>query len=312
MTEPYRRDGALAKVLLAISTFASDDDVILTLDRLYRQASQPFAGVAVVDSGRASSIPDLLATGRWPGLVYLPLATNVGSAGNLLRRCTYAVDQDVQYVYVVNHDGAVDVEAIRRLVDAAEGLPGAGAVYPLRYNSIRSEYDLTGKRRGPGTFIGAAEAPGAELVPVFWGSSNGALYAVQALREGVLPWGDLWMGWEDLELGLSLHRRGWTQYVVPHAKVIDDYEYGRRQMGSRDVLVSDKAAWYEYYSSRNLLLIARRHSFDLHLALAVGTRLLTNLTVIVLLKSDRRRRVALLARGLWHGLIGRTGKWKTP
>jgi GT2 family glycosyltransferase len=138
------------------------------------------------------------------------------------------------------------------------------------------------------------------LVDVFWGRSNGVLYALAPARQGILPWNAMWMAYEDLEYGWRLHDHGYRQVIVCDAVFHDTYEYQPTAFG----YVINKPTWRTYYNMRNLIL-AIRHTRNRPLYHATGAlRFVLEFWVIVLLRRNKWRRMRMLWAGAIDGIRG--------
>jgi GT2 family glycosyltransferase len=300
----------LARVCLALSSFKNDQQVLALLQGA--RADLPrFARVLVVDSLGTGQMPARLAEAGLADLVQYECASaNLGSAGNLARRLSLAAQTSADFVYTTNHDGDVSPSAIERLVTLAQNALGpVGAIYPLRKMSDRGgAFDMTGRFRFPMTAVRSMRPPSAELSPVFWSSSNGALYALAPTRQGLLPMAELWMGYEDLGYGWLLHGHGFRQFLARDVQVVDGYEYKKTPVG----YVTNKPSWYAYYFARNLLLAARRTQQPGAVRLAALSRVLLEFGITAALRSDKKARLSAVAAGLFDGLRDRGGKWRLP
>jgi GT2 family glycosyltransferase len=299
----------MTKVCLTISSYRFDDSVAALLEKAAPLVPRVFSQVIVVDSLGTPRIPALIRERGWDFIEYHSADTNLGSAGNLARRLELAAATDANFAYALNHDGELSEEVVTRLVAAASRVEHVGAVYPLRaLVNLGGRYDYTGTFRLLLPTRSSKEAPPTDLLDTYWGSSNGTLYSLEPIRQGLKPWADLWMGWEDLGYGWLLAKHGFRQVIVRDAVFADFYEF--RELGSARLgaQVSQKPAWYSYYNARNLILIGKRirpawdvgASFACRIALECGTT--------ALFRSQKRERFSLLARGVWDGLFGRTGQ----
>lgn len=298
-------------VCLAISSFRNDQSVIALVESAL--SSDYFDEVLVVDSLGTSVMAQTIEERDWSARVhYENHLTNLGSAGNFARRLQLAADRGHDWVYAINHDGEVDPSEVRKLVECAGSLsPRVGAVYPMRFLPRRKAFDLTGTRLLP-LFRGTANRPSVTAITVRWGSSNGALYSLDAVRAGITPPAELWMGWEDLLYGWRLRHARFTQHIIPAARANDPYEYTNQTILGRDVYITDKPTWYAYYSVRNLLLGVRDGRFS---ALERGALLLrASMEAVagVTIRRDRRTRASLMAQAIRDGVRGRTGKAVIP
>jgi GT2 family glycosyltransferase len=303
-----------SRVVLAISAFKTDEAVLALLASVCDgPATGPFSGVIVVDSLGSGRIPGEILSRGWTGVTYHSADRNLGSAGNLAERLQRAARTPADFVYAVNHDAPLDLASVATLVAAAAQIPRIGAAYPLRRRSGRDgTYDLTGKTRFPLRYHGSQRRPAEPVFDVFWGSSNGTLYALAPVREGLLPMADLWMGWEDLAYGWALADAGWRQVVVTDAVFEDPYEYATRGVGPVRAKLTSKPSWYAYYFSRNLVLASRRARPPVRVRARVIARIAAEIGVTAALRPDRANRLKLLLAGIRDGLRGRAGKYVVP
>jgi GT2 family glycosyltransferase len=306
-------EGAGPRVVLAISSFRNDDDILRLLTMVQELCPSVFDHVLVVDSLGTGRLPTVISERGWTFARYEAAASNLGSAGNLTRRLQLAADSGADFVYCLNHDGILDSDVVRSLVRHAAGIDRVGAVYPLRrITAYGGRYDLTGVQRVPRPFSGQAVPPTAPATEVYWSSSNGALYALEPVRDGLQPWADLWMGWEDLGYGWLLHEHGYRQVVLTEAVIEDNYEYRAEALGPVRVRVSDKPLWYTYYRIRNLILVTRRVRVGPVVRCGMALRVLLDFVPTVVLRSRRQERFGLYVRGFADGLRGTSGKWRLP
>ncbi len=299
------------RVCLAISSFRNDESVLRLLEASVD--STVFAHILVVDSVGTGVLATEVERRGWTKRVqYINSPENLGSAGNLARRLELAAAAGQDWVYAVNHDGVVDPAVVSQLVACGESRPNIAAVYPLHYKTGRKEYNLTGRWSLPVPFRGERARPSPDTIEVFWGSSNMALYSLQPVRAGLLPWADLWMGWEDLGYGWLLHRRGYRQVLLTTVEAHDSYEYAQHRAFGRPFTVTSKPSWYAYYQARNLILVTRRARQPWTHWATVAGRLMLEAALTTAVRPEKRVRFRLLARGTLDGLRNHAGKWRVP
>jgi GT2 family glycosyltransferase len=303
-----------ARVAAAISAFRSDQPVIDLIRRIVTE-NWPVERIVVVDSLGSGAIEEYITNGGLHDRVtYHNSDRNLGSAGNLRKRLELAAELQMEFVLALNHDAALDKSAFEGLLHWT-CLDGLGALYPLRYYDMKGIYDLSGVSDFSFRASGTPTVPDEELVEVQWSSSNGALYSTHPFRaKGLGPNASLWMGWEDYEYGLQLRRNGYRQYIVTSARAADNYEYKKVTVAGREITVADKAPWYLYYSTRNLILT---NFYEMpHRVRAAKTVLwILLLAGHVCTGADPNgRRFALSAyfSGIIDGIRNRRGKWKYP
>ena len=123
VTEP------LASVALAISAFRSDEQVVRVLRAAFGPGKPRFGSVIVVDSLGSGAIAETAKHEGWP-IRYINSETNLGSSGNLDLRLRTAAELGFEWCLALNHDGEVDPEKVRKLVEHGRSGPRVGAVYP--------------------------------------------------------------------------------------------------------------------------------------------------------------------------------------
>lgn len=293
----------LDDVVLAIATFRGDIEVLQMLETALAGPLQ-FNRIFVVDSLGDGTLAKHLKE-KFPSVEYSNSETNLGSAGNLERRLRLAAQTSAPVVFAINHDGILNMEKVAKLAAIGRATHKLGAVYPLR------NYTNRGQTRGGSTKALSRDGRGADepTTNTLWNSSNGSLYGLEPVRQGILPRSDLWMGWEDLGYGHSLESAGFVQLVANEIEVEDPYEFREIRIGALKLFISEKPVWYQYYTIRNLLLLAREHP---SLRLSASKKLITELTLVGTLRRDRRKRLRLFARGFVDGVRGVSGKWTLP
>ena len=315
----YRLEAASQnmKVILGIATF-QDNDSVVRLCSLASQAGarEVFSQIQIVDSLGHGLAEILEAKFDQEYVRYFNHSENLGAAGNLEKRLQLATEAGGDFLFALNADGHLDLDAVVELLEYARE-SRCGAVYPIRKLADNC-YEITGTLRFPWRprRLEQEALSEVEAMRCFWSSSNGALYGLEPATEGILPPIGLWHGFEDLAYGLLLDRAGYRQVILPSVQIESRYEVmdvGKPMVAAdRYGYVSDKPSWLAYYTSRNLLLIATRIApGPLHL---LGALIRISLEVAVTLRFRERKleRLRHLARGLLDGVLGRQGRVLDP
>ena len=300
------------QVGLAIATYKQDAMVCALLDHVQRECADLFRTILVVDSQGSGAIAAHIKERGYTNVVLRDYDRNLGSAGNLSLRLELAAEAGLDYVYAVNHDGTVDRDTVTKLVAFVSTHARIGAAYPMRFMRGRNRYDFTGTMRFPLPIHLGDRHDSQSPIDVYWASSNGALYSTGPVREGLLPWGDLWMGWEDLGYGWLLERKGWKQVLVPGTHFDDNYEYSKQRVMGRPLVIADKPAWYAYYGTRNLILVTRRTDSAPLDYVGVAARIMLEVGLTTAFKKNKLTRLRYIAAGLRDGVTDRAGKWHVP
>jgi GT2 family glycosyltransferase len=285
-------------VWLVISSYRNDSDILRILAQVHNCDQKFFSNILVVDSEGTGAIPAAISQNGWTDVVYRSYDYNLGSGANLSERLRIAAQEGADFAYALNHDGNFDPTVLAALLNHGASIDKLGAAYPLSFLTSREAYNITGTRELPLSARLIPTAPTQPLLDAFWSSSNGALYSMAPVRQGILPWPELWMAWEDLEYGWRLADRGFRQVIVTQALYRDNYEYRSSWLGH----TVNKPAWRTYYNFRNLLLAIRRtRPRPLFYAVA-AYRLILEIAMILLIRSHKFERLRFLLNGFHQGL----------
>jgi GT2 family glycosyltransferase len=288
------------RVWLVISSYRNDDEVLTTVERARLLVPHLFERILIMDSQGTGRVPAVIQARGWVDVEYRSSAENLGSGANLAERLKIAAEAEADYAYALNHDGMIDSQVVRALLEAAQRMKKLGAVYPLGYFTEPARYNLTGTRELPLPSKLVKDLPTEPVIPVFWSSSNGALYSLHPARAGILPWAAMWMGWEDLEYGWRLKDHGYEQIIVTGAIFSDNQEYRGTTVGN----VVRKPAWRVYYNIRNLVLaIKRSRNRPLYHAV-VAFRILLECGLTLLVREDKLKRLRYILSGVRDGYRG--------
>jgi GT2 family glycosyltransferase len=302
------------KIGVSISNYKNDQSVLMLVDKILRE-KWPIFEMIIVDSLGSTSIPEAISKNSWNNVHYFNFETNLGSAGNLHHRMRIASERGWSFALALNHDALLSRDTLNALIKHIH-IDKIGALYPLKFFPTKNEYDISGTREvGPWRALGLKKPPeNNQLIEAIWSSSNGALYSTLPFKEGLYPRPELWMGWEDYLYGIELQSKNYKQYLVPDALTEDNYEFETRSIAGSKMMVSNKPTWYQYYRIRNLCLIAFHYQINLFRIFNALIR--TDLECLAIFlgweKHNKILAFKLLLIGFWHGLIGRSGKWKLP
>jgi glycosyltransferase involved in cell wall biosynthesis len=238
-------------------TFRRPAELAVTLRRLAEQ-TRPLDTLAVIDNDSDPRIKHLVDSVKIPAEVtYLPTAENLGPAGALALGANHILHHagDADWVMFFDDDDpprtASTVAAIvafaerMRQVDqttAAVGL--VGARFDFRTGlTVRVPDDAL---RGP--------------VPVdYVGGGQMPCYLAGVMREVGVPEPCLFFGFDDLEYGLRLRTAGHRLYVDGEKWAGERFDRGRTGLDRRPSKHVRPLGWRDYYSTRNLVWILRRH-----------------------------------------------------
>lgn len=177
------------------------------------------------------SVPFVRSTyGNDPRVEILECPGNLGWAGGNNAGIEKALENEADYVFLLNNDTATAPDAIERLVAAAVANPEVGGLAPKMLmfdqprllNSVGLECSLIGASWDLG--IGRLDAPRwSEVKPIIGICGGAAFYRVEALRKtGLLP-EDFEIYLDDLDLSLRIWGAGYEIHTCPGACVRHKY-----------------------------------------------------------------------------------------
>lgn len=275
--------------VLAISSFRSDKKVLELLDLIFSSDTFNYLEVIVVDSNSTGLIDEYILK-KNISIKYIESDVNLGSAGNLALRLQEAARNiNAKWCLCLNHDAFYTEEFAKDFIKKAENIDGKiGAVFPTRaYGNGRLHKVESAEKMG-------------------WSSSNGCLYSLEPVRNGIQVEKSLWMGWEDYFYCYLLVNSGYPNYIVNSLPFIDSYEYKSINFFGLKIKLNDKPSWYDYYSVRNLIYIGKNIKID-KVYLKLLFKVIINSTFMSLFKDKKRERLSFFIKGCMDGFKSRMG-----
>jgi len=207
--------------------------------------------VMVVDNGSTDGSLALLET-RYPWVRVLALGENLGFTGG---NNAGVKASDSEIIVLLNNDTRVAPDWLVNLLKPFED-PGVGAVTSsMRRFGDKGIMDSAG---GSIDALGYSRDRGRGEPAENWGQPDEVLFpcgGAMAVRRSALEdprrvfWNDLFIYSEDMDLGISLWRRGWRVVYQPDA-VVEHHFSGTTGRNSR---------FKNRLTARNRLLVLRRH-----------------------------------------------------
>jgi GT2 family glycosyltransferase len=240
-----------------------------TLDALLAQ--EPGADVLVlVDNDGTPEVRALLdgAAARHPDAEVLRLERNYGCCGGFEKGVARLLERDdLDYVVGFDDDATPLPGCIGALLQAAPLLPDAGEIgamshtpegtlaWPMHVDGEPAPALTTADVRAI-----AARRGGAGL-PIPNNSWHGIMFPVPVLRRLGNVWGELFLQYEDIELGMRYRRAGLRCYLVPGAECLHPAPPPSRalRLFGRQIDVTAQSPAKEYLTLRNGLVVRSRY-----------------------------------------------------
>ncbi|MBW3637974.1 MAG: glycosyltransferase family 2 protein [Armatimonadetes bacterium] len=247
-----------AKVAIILVNWNGKSDTLECLEslRLSMAATQSAISpsVIVVDNG---SRDDSVAAIRreFPHVTVLETGENLGFTGGNNVGIRHALDEEFDFLFLLNNDTIVQAGALDKLVEAAQNAPQFGLLTPVMpYFDTPQEIWFGGSRldlKRATAFHDnrAVPAPDQEVQEIPWASGCAMLLPSGVMRQLGGFDDRFFLIWEDVDLSLRVRAMGLKIGLVPAARILHKVS---RSFGGR-------SSWGRYYHVRNNLLLARTH-----------------------------------------------------
>ncbi len=211
-------------LFVVILVFDRHDDVTACLESL-AESDYENKKIILLDGGLSIDAIDAIRR-DYPYLQVIPLADNLGYAGNNNIGIKAALEQGAEWVLVLNDDTVLDGKCLSILMQAGEQDSGTGIVGPMVYhfaekNVIQSAGGLLGKY-WYSSHIGQNELDQGQFSSVRrvdWVSGCSILVRREVIEQvGILD-PNYFLYWEEAEFCLRAQEAGWKVIHVPQAKL---------------------------------------------------------------------------------------------
>lgn len=273
-----------------------------------RESTYANCQIVVVDNGSSDDSVEQIRE-RGGDLTLLETGENLGYTGGNNWGIKYAVDQQADYVFVLNNDTFVEAEAISKMVQVAEADEQIGVVTCKILNyPDRDVIWFGGSKYDTRYMIARHVGYGAKDIGQFdttcdipW-ATGCALFMRRTVIESVgLLYEGFFLTAEDLDICLRVREKGYRIVYLPTAVI---WHKEAISSGGQD------APQYIYYQTRNLILLHTRHaSCRMQLVVSHLYALLVFLKrTLQLLKAGKWRSILGVLYGMGDGFAGLAGR----
>lgn len=289
------------RVLVSVLNYNAVDDTVATARCLQQQTYVDF-DLEITDN---ASTNDCVARIReqMPNIAITRNPVNSGYAGGMNSILERGWAAGYAHVVVCNNDLVIPPDTVERLVAAADARTDAGVV-----GCVEMDY-FTGKVRAVGgtgfslwrlRCAWSIDIPAAPITQFAFAQGAMLLFTRRALEAGVFMDSDLFMYYEEADLGFKLARSGLRAYVVKDAVI--RHKADERFLDLRS----------GYYMQRNRVYLARKYGRWYHLAWHAMYASLFELPMKAVVRGAQghSRYAMACVRGFRDGLAGRMGMRK--
>lgn len=219
-----------------------------------------------------------------------------------------AVLPEVDAVLLLDQDTILPAGAVAELRNAMARFEGrgVGAVGPAFHDE---------RRPGLAPFIRTRfgwrrklPARGHIPVEVDYVIASGSLLSRQALDQVGLMDESLFIDYLDIEWGLRAQRCGFSSFGIPSVSM--RHSLGEKPQRFLGLDWPMHSPLRHYYLIRNAVLLYRRRAIPLGWKIGDVPRTVLRFVFYSLVPANRWAHVKMMLRGLWHGVIGRSGRYE--
>lgn len=304
--------GSQAGVVAVVVTY--QPDLAATAALLGALVPQVAHTVVVDDGSDPATATALRTTAQDLGAEVVTSVSNRGIAAAQNTGIARARERGAAFVLLSDQDSVPAPDMVerllagyRRLSQEAAAAPVAG-VGPLTVDPRNEGATLLFAARRWGPRRATLPAPPATSVDVAFLIASGCLLPMAAI-DAVGPMNEDWfIDHIDLEWGLRAHRAGWRLAGITDARLRHSLGDRTQRIPGRERDVHIHSPARNYYMARNTVLLIRSGLLPPAWRWGYAAWITKYSVFYVLAVAPRLRRARLLARGLRHGLRGRTGR----
>jgi GT2 family glycosyltransferase len=214
---------APSRVAVVLLNWRAPEMTLAALGQVMEQSVAPSA-VFVVENGSGDRSPDLLAEGvrQYGSAVRLLVNTdNLGFGGGCNTALRAILEDDFDWVWLLNNDAAPEPDCLARLLEAAAAAgEQTGLVGTLLTDPEQTHLPHFGSWLDPVTLIcHAVRQPGdVERHRFSWMTAASLLVSTAALRTVGLFDERFFMYWEDADLNMRMRQNGYRIVAAPQAR----------------------------------------------------------------------------------------------
>ena len=272
-----------------------------------------FDKIFIVDNNSSQETKDFIKTNLSETVEEIKFEKNIVSAafGKALKIVTQK--EEFNWVFFMDDDGELKSDALLKLTQSPAFKSDTSFLTCNRLN-----LDNKTEQRGKFNFIKLQVDPVSkndlqkEYIEISHSSFMGMLINKKAIEMTGYSREDFYMYMEDIEYSLRLKKYG-PSFLIPssivvHKESIQDRSRIINFLGYKIPRTKIKDFWRDYYGFRNLFPLAKEYSFFPLTIFCLFFRLLRTTSTIILFDDFKIRRLKLLWKAAWHGLINKLGQ----
>ena len=297
------------KVFIIILNWNGWKDTVECLESL-KKIDYPNYQIVLVDNGSTDESVLQLEKFCLEKIKFLFLNSNLGFAGGNNVGIKHALENQADYILLLNNDTTVEPDFLTQLIKTAESDKKIGMLGPKInfYDHKDRIWFLGGKinrllNKGTHLYydqIDSVENLPNELFEVDYFTGCALLIKKEVIEKIGLMWDGYFLYYEDTEWNLKAKKNGWRIIVAPKAKI-----YHKASRSTKEGSFS-----YIYYHARNGLYLAKRNgSFLIRFCAYLNSFWILIKQIIKFIFIPKKRIWAkAVMKGIGDFYLGRTGK----
>ena len=260
-------------VIVVILNWNGGADSIACVESLLHSSYLNYK-IVIVDNGSTDGSVKRIHE-AFPELTILETGANLGFAAGNNRGIRYAMDNDAEYVLVLNNDTTIPQNTIQELIDFAEKNPDAALIGPEISDAMTGEFlDLPMLRPINVWSILFTKSPIQRVIRrtglykrfFYRGRTPNEVYAIHGsamlfrastLRDVGMFDEQTFIYWEEFILAEKLRKAGLHTYVLPSARIIHKGSSSIAKIGASRFLENMKSEKYFFDNYLNLSVASR-------------------------------------------------------
>lgn len=154
-----------------------------------------------------------------PGIRVLQTGANLGFGGGCNVGIRLALEEGADYVWLINSDATVAVNALTELVCLADAQPSVGAVGSVLYEADKPDQIQMWGGGKVNLWAGLSRHQVSPASLDFVSGASLLLRREALVQAGLFDDQTFFMYWEDSDLGFRLRRAGWQLAVAENSRV---------------------------------------------------------------------------------------------
>ena len=266
--------------------------------------------VVVVDNGSPESFRTWLSGRMGANVQGIFLEQNFGIAAAQNTGIRWARVHGATHVLLLDQDSWPAVDMVAKLLDAARKKAGA-----YKVAAVGPRF-LDERRQNPPPFTRVQGVrirrqncdDVSSVVPVDYLIASGCLIPMSVLDKVGDMRDELFIDYVDIEWGLRAHHHGFQSYGVCSAHM--QHSLGDHPIPFFGKSIPVHSPLRHYFHFRNAMLLYKEPWVPLNWKLVDGLRLCFKYVFYSLFAKPRMSHWHMMTLGIWHGLVGKAGKFE--